>query len=48
MEQIFPQLQPKKSEKKESTLTFGIIAVTILMLSFLGAGVYVLVNTFFD
>lgn len=48
MLQLLPRMQPRKTEQKETTLTFGIVIVLLLMMSFVGAGVYVLISTFFS
>ena len=48
MERIITQLRAKKVEATESSLTFGIVAVSLLVLCFVGAGVYVLISTFFS
>jgi hypothetical protein len=48
MEQLFRRIQTRKTLQKESTLTFGIVVVLLLMASFVGCGVYILINTFFS
>lgn len=48
MEQLFRRIQTRKTLQKESTLTFGIVVVLLLVLSFIGCGVYILINTFFS
>lgn len=48
MEQLLPHMQPKKTEQKESTLTVGIVVVLLLMMSFVGAGIYILISTFYS
>jgi len=48
MEQLLRRIQTRKTQEKESTLTFGIVVVLLLMIAFVGCGIYILINTFFS
>lgn len=48
MLQLLPRMQRQKTDQKETTLTVGIVVVLLLMITFVGAGFYILFSAFYS